>query len=174
MKDTADDDHRMRPHDIDHGVARKLPKVVGANHGVFVTIPHFIHTRLELDDVVDMRLISNRPVHATTDAAQRIFSPRVAAGQLLEHRDHAIWIETAVRKVDVRVNAELQLSALLGSREVYSDISQALEVVLTLIRINYVNRLVVTLESIFYEWEQNLIFFVGAVEKGADVTSLIE
>ena len=174
VKDTADDDHRMRAHDIDYGVACKLPEMVGANDRVFVTTPHVIHTRLELNDIVNMRLIFNRPVHSATDATQRISSHRVAAGQLLKHPDHAIWIETAIGKVDLRVNTKLHLSALLRSRQVYSSISQPLEVVLTLIRINYVNRLVAALESIFYEWEQDPIFFVDAVEKGADVTSFIE
>ena len=34
------------------------------------------------------------------------------------------------------------------------------------------NRLVAALESIFYEWEQNPILFLVAVEEGADVTRL--
>ena len=66
------------------------------------------------------------------------------------------------------------LSALLRSRRVDSYLSQALEVVLTLIRINHVNRLVAALESIFYEWEQDPILFVGAVEESADMTRFVE
>ena len=98
----------------------------------------------------------------------------VAASQLLERRDHAIRIEAAIRKVDVRVNAKLQLSALLRSRRVDSYVGQALEMVLTLIRIHNVNRLMATLESIFYEWEQDPILFVVTVEKSADMTRLVE
>ena len=54
MKDAADDDHRMGPHDINHRVARKLPEMVGADDCVVVTTPNFVYTRLELNDIVDM------------------------------------------------------------------------------------------------------------------------
>ena len=89
---------------------------------------------------------------------------------MLKRRDHAIRIETAIRKVDLSIDAKLQLSALLRSRRVDPCVSEALEVILTLIGINNVNGLVATLESIFYEWEQDAILFVGAVEESADVT----
>ena len=49
----------------------KLPEMVGANDRVFVTTPHIVYTRLELNDIVDMRLILNRPVHTATNATQR-------------------------------------------------------------------------------------------------------
>ena len=51
---------------------------------------------------------------------------------------------------------------------------QALQVVLTLIPINNVNCLMATLESVFYEWKQDPILFVRAVEESADVTRLID
>ena len=42
MKNAADDHHRMRPHDVDHGVAAELPKVVRADHRIFVTTPDVV------------------------------------------------------------------------------------------------------------------------------------
>ena len=131
LKDAADDDHRMGPHDVDHLIASKLPEMVGANDRVFVTTPHIIHPRFELNDIVDVRLIFHRPVHTTTNAAQRISSPGVAAGQLLKSRDHAIRIEAAIRKIDVSIKAKLQLSAPLHGGRVDPFLSQALQVVLT-------------------------------------------
>jgi hypothetical protein len=174
LKDAADDDHRVGSHDVDHLVAAKLLEMIGANDHVLVTKPNIIYARLELNDIVNMRLIFNRPVHATTNATQRVFSTGVAAGQLLKRRDHAICIETAIRKVDVLINAKLQLSALLRSCRIDSSRSQAFKMVQTLIRIHDVNRLMATPESFFYEWKQNPILFVGAVEKSADMTRLVE
>jgi hypothetical protein len=174
LEDAADDDHRVSAHDLDYFVAAKLPEMVRANNRIFVTAPQIIHTRLELNDILNMRLISGRPIHATTDATQRIFSTGVTAGQLLEGRDHAIRIEAAIGKVDIGVDANLQLPALLRSRMVDSYLSQALEVVVTLIRVYNVNRLMAGLESIFYKWEQDAVFFVRIVEESADVSGLIE
>ena len=51
---------------------------------------------------------------------------------------------------------------------------QALQVVLTLISINNVNCFMATLESVFYEWKQDPILFVRAVEKSADMTRLVD
>ena len=61
--------------------------------------PHVVYTRLELNDIVDVRPILDGPVHTTTNATQRKRPLGVVAGQLLERRDHAIRIETAIRKV---------------------------------------------------------------------------
>ncbi len=153
MKDAADDDHRVCPHDVNYLVAAELPEMIGANDRVFVTAPDIVHARFEFNDVVDMRLICNRPVHSTTNATQRKFPARVAAGQLLERRDHPICIEASIRKVDIPVDAKFHLSALLRCRRVDSCGTQALEMILTLIRIHNMNRLVATLEPISYEWE---------------------
>src|SRR5277367_1615578 len=43
-----------------------------------------------------------------------------------------------------------------------------------LIPINNVNCLLATLESVFYEWEQDPILFVRAVEESADMTRLVD
>ena len=37
LKDAADDHHPMRPHNVDHGVARELREPVGADHCIIVT-----------------------------------------------------------------------------------------------------------------------------------------
>src|SRR5271167_2321478 len=95
LKEAADDDHRMRPHDVNHRVASKFAEIVGANNCIVVAAPYFVYTRLELNDVVDMRPIFDGPVHTTTNATQRERSLGVVAGQLLECRYHAIRIETA-------------------------------------------------------------------------------
>lgn len=110
-------------------------------------------------------MICNRPIHTTTNATKRESSLGVAVSHLLKHGDHAIRIEVAIRKVDIRIDAKLQLPALLRSSRVDSGRSQALQVVRTLIRIHDVNRLMAALER---------ILFVVAVEEGADVTRLVQ
>src|SRR6202034_4481052 len=88
--------------------------------------------------------------------------------------NHAICIETAFRKIDFGIRPNLQLSALLRNRCIDARGRQALKVVLTLILINNVDCLLATLESVSYEWEQDPILFVRAVEKSADMTRLID
>ena len=110
LKDAADDDHRMGPHDVNHRVAPEFAEMVGADDCVVVAAPHVIYTRLELNDIVDMRPILDGPVHTTTNATQRKAPLALLAGQLLECRDHAIRIETAIRKVSFDIGAKLELS----------------------------------------------------------------
>ena len=55
LKDAANDDDWMRPHDVDHRVAAESAQVVGANHRIVVTIPQIVDARLEFDELVDVR-----------------------------------------------------------------------------------------------------------------------
>src|SRR2546427_4503551 len=84
LEDAADDDHRMRPHDVNHRVSSKFRKMVRADDRVVVATPHIIDTRFELNEMVDVRSTFNRPVHAADNATERKSSLGVAAGQLLE------------------------------------------------------------------------------------------
>jgi hypothetical protein len=92
LKDAADDNHGMRSHDVNHRVTPKATEMVSTDDRVVVTKPHVVYTRLELNHVIDMRPIFNRPVHATTNAAQRKSSLGVSAGQLLKYLQHPILI----------------------------------------------------------------------------------
>jgi len=174
LEDATDNDHRMGPHDVNHRVAPEFAEMVGANDCIVVAAPYLVYARLELDDIVDMGPILDRPVHTTTNATQRKRPLGVAAGHLLERRYHAIRIEATVRKVDVCVDANFQLSALFRGRRVDPCGCQASEMVLTLIRINNMNRPVAARKPIFYEWEQDSILFLITIEEGADVTGFVE
>jgi len=174
LQDAADDDHGMGPHDINHRVGPKFAELVGTDDCIVVAAPDVVYPRLELNDIVDTRPILDRPVHTTTNATERESSPGLAASQLLKHRNHAIRIEATIRKVDVGVDANLQLSAPFRGRRVDSSGCQASEMVLTLIRIHHMNRPMATLKAIFYKWEQDPILFLITVEEGADVTGFVE
>ncbi len=164
----------MRPHNVDHGVTAKFAEMVSADNRIVVAAPYVVYTRLELNDIVDVRPILDGPVHTTTDATQRKRSLGVVARQLFERRHHAIRIETAIRKVRLDVGAKLQLSTLQRAGGIDARLVQSLQVTLTLIGIHDVNRLVAALEAVFYEGKQNPVLFFVAIEKGADVTSLVE
>src|SRR4051812_38473475 len=55
LKNAADDDHWMRPHDVNHRVSANFREVVSADHRVFVAKPHLIHPRFELNQVINLR-----------------------------------------------------------------------------------------------------------------------
>ena len=135
MKDAADDNHGMRPHDVNHRVPAKTTEMVSTDHRVVVTKPHVDYTRLELNYVIDMRPIFDRPVHATTNAAQRKSSLGVSASQLLKYLQHPILIEVAIWEVDFGVGPKLELPALLHDRRVDARGSQAMQMVLMLLRV---------------------------------------
>jgi hypothetical protein len=164
----------MGPHYVNHCVAAKLPETVGTDNCVFMPVPYIVYTRLELDHIVKMRSVCSRPIHLAADATEWESSRGIAARQLFKRRDHAVRIEVAIREIDISIDAKFQLSALLRSRRIDPCLNQALEVVLTLIRIDDMNCLMPTLESVFYEWQQNPILFVWAVEERADVTRLVD
>jgi hypothetical protein len=174
LENAADYDHGVRPHNVNHGVTAKFPEMVSANDCVVVATPHIVYAGLELNYVVDVRLIFNRPVHATANSTQRELSAGVAAGQLLKDCDHTIRIEAAIWKVDVCVDANLQLSAQFRGRRVDSYGSQTSEMVWTLIGINHMNGFMAAVEPISYERKQDPVLFVIAVEESADMTSFIE
>lgn len=174
LKDAANDDHRMGPQDVNHGVSPKLAEMVGADDCIVVAAPYLVYARLKLDDIVDMRSIFDGPVHTTTNATERKCSLGIVAGQLLECSYHAIRIETAIRKICLHVGAKLQLPILQRGGRINPRLAQPLQMSLTLVGIHHVNRLVAALESIFYEWKQDPILFLIAVEEGADVTSFVK
>src|ERR1700691_525982 len=80
IEDASDDDHRMSPHDVDHRVSSELRKMIGADDRVIMLLPHMIHARFELDEVVDVRSIFDRPVHPAADSTERITALGVTAG----------------------------------------------------------------------------------------------
>ena len=133
LKDAADDNHGVSSHDVNYRVTPKTAEMVSTDDRVVVTMPHVVYARLELNHVIYMRAIFNRPVHATTNAAQRKSALGVSAGQLLKYLQHPILIEAAIWKIDFGVGPELELPTLLRDRRVDPRRSQALQMVLMLL-----------------------------------------
>src|SRR6202035_1496838 len=84
LKNAADDDHGMRPHDVNHRVSSHSREIVGADHGIVVAAPYIIHTRFELNQVVHVRRAFSGPFHVANDATEWKTTVRVAARQLFE------------------------------------------------------------------------------------------
>ena len=80
------------------------------------------------------------------------------------------WIEAAVPKVGFDVGPQLELTALLGG-PVDPCRRQPLQMVVTLIRTDHMNRLVATLEAVRDERKQHAIVLVVAVEERAHMAS---
>ena len=97
----------MCPHDVNHRVTSKFPKMVGADDRIVVATPHIIDTQFEINELVDIRTILDRPVHAAANATERKSSFGAAPGQLLESLQHPVLIETAAPNVSFRVGQEL-------------------------------------------------------------------
>jgi hypothetical protein len=108
------------------------------------------------------------------DAAERKTTVRVAACQLLEKLQHPVLIEVTVTKVCFGVGSKLELTAPLGGRRIDACRSQALQMIVTLPGIYYVNGLLAALKPVLYEWKQHAVLFVVAVEKRTDVTYLAQ
>jgi hypothetical protein len=97
LENAADDDQRMRAHDINHSVPVEFRKAVGADDRIIVATPHIIDPRFKLNQIVDVRLTVRHPVHAADNATKGKSSFGIAARHLLERLQHAILIEPTVR-----------------------------------------------------------------------------
>jgi hypothetical protein len=62
VQEATNDDHRMRPHDVDHRVASKFTELVGADHSVVVAAPYIIYARLEFNEIVNVGSIFDGPI----------------------------------------------------------------------------------------------------------------
>lgn len=80
----------------------KLPEMIRADGRVAVMKPHVVYAGRELNHVIDIRLIFNRPVHTATNATKWKSSFGGSAGQFLKEFRHLILIEAPIGKVKPR------------------------------------------------------------------------
>src|SRR6476620_11774491 len=88
LENAADDDQRMRAHDVNHSVSAECRKVVGAYDRIIVTTPHIIDPGFKLNQSVDVRLTVMYPVHAADNAALGKSPFGISARHLLERLQH--------------------------------------------------------------------------------------
>jgi hypothetical protein len=144
--------------------------MVGANHRVVVAVPYIVHTRLELNYIINIRSTFDYPVHSADNSAKRESALSVSAGQLLEHFQHPIRIETAVTKVGFCVGSKLELAALLAGDRIDSYSSQALQMIFVLSGVDYVDGLMSAFESVLNKGKQYAIFFLVVIKECANMT----
>src|SRR5258708_38908105 len=92
LENAADDDQRMRAHDINHSVPVEFRKAVGADDRIIVATPHIIDPRFNLNHMVDMRPTVLHPRHAADNATTGKSSIGIASTHLLERLQHTILI----------------------------------------------------------------------------------
>ncbi len=119
LENPADDDQRMRAHDVNHSVSAEFRKMIRTDDRIIVAAPHIVDPGFKLNQIVDVRLTVRHPVHAADNAAQGK-SLRIAACHLLERLQHAILIEPTVLKVGFSAAPKFELAASLDSGRVNS------------------------------------------------------
>src|SRR5215469_14101271 len=174
LQDTADDDHGMGAHEIDHDISAEFREIVGADDRILVVQPHGIDTRFELDDLVDVTARIDRPFHVADDAAEWESTLRVPTGQALENAQHPLLVELAVAQIGVGVDAELELTDALGAAQVDPRRRQALPMRVGLMGIHHVDGFVTALESLLDEGHQDAILLLLTVEERTDMPGLGE
>jgi hypothetical protein len=153
VQDPADDDKRMCPHDVDYGVATELLQTICADDRIAVTAPHFVHTGFEFNQMFQVSVAICCRVHSANDAAQWKPAARSARGQLFEHPQHPVLIETTVSKVGVCIRSKLKLASLSRTGRIDTRRGESVDVLILLLWIHDMNRPVATLETVLDEWE---------------------
>ena len=104
--------------DVDHSFSAEFRKVVSTDDRVVMAPLGMIYTRLELNQILDVRIALPPPTPLANNAAKRQSSLSVAAGQLLKYFPHPILIEAAIPKIGVCVCSKLELPALSDGRQI--------------------------------------------------------
>jgi hypothetical protein len=120
LENAADDDQRMRAHDVNHSVSAEFRKMIRTDDRIIVAAPHIVDPRFKLNQIVDVRLTVRHPVHAADNATQGKSSLGIAARHLLKRLQHAILIESAVLKVGFRAAPKFELTASLDGGRINS------------------------------------------------------
>jgi hypothetical protein len=164
----------MRPYDVNDGIATELPQMICANNHVVVTAPKVIHAGFELNEVIYMRSALGRPVHAADDAIERKIAFGVATRQLLENLQHSVRIKATVSKVSIRIRSKFELASFLRRRSIDPGGGKALDMFTVLARVNHMDGLVATFETIFDKWQQHTIFLVIVIKQCTNMTHFTE
>src|ERR1700722_8235901 len=120
LENAADDNQRMRAHDVNHSVSAEFRKAVAADDRIIVATPDIIDLRFKLNQIVNVRLTVRHPVHTAHNATQGKSSLGVAPRPLLERLQRAILIEPTVLKVGFSAVPKFELAASLDSSRVNS------------------------------------------------------
>ena len=168
MQDSADDDHGMRPHDVDYGVATELPQMICADDCIIAAAPDIVHAGFEFNQIIDVRLTVCPPVHAANDTAQG--EPALGVGQLFECLQHQVLIEAAFPKVCIGARSKLKLASLVRRGRIDSGRRKTLKVVILLFGIHHMNGPVATVEAVLDKRQENAILLFITVEQGTDMS----
>ena len=101
LEDAADDDHRVRPHDVDDDLTAKLGEIVDSYDRILITRQNKVQSRLVLHQIVNAGSIFERPFHVRDQASAREPLLRTPVQYLLDQSEHAVLIEVTITKIRV-------------------------------------------------------------------------
>ena len=82
LKHAADDDHRVRPHDVYDDLPAKLGEIVYSYDRVFIPRQNVVQPRLIFHQVIDARPVLQGPIHMGNQASEREPLPDAALKHL--------------------------------------------------------------------------------------------
>jgi hypothetical protein len=131
-------------------VGAKLPQVVGANNGI-PRIVYQIESRLVFDQIAHSFAIFECPLHVCDQSGAHLICGASRVERVLPHFKHPILIEPAIRKIRLVPIAKFHLTALRDLVHIYSGRFETLHVVPAELRIDHMEHLFSSIESLFDE-----------------------
>ena len=101
LQNAADNDHRVRPHDVNYNLPAKLGEVVDSYDRVLISRQNVIQPRLVRHQVVDPRSIFEGPFHVSDQPSEREPLLNAAVEDLLNQSEHPVLIEVTIAQIRV-------------------------------------------------------------------------
>jgi hypothetical protein len=172
LEDAADDDHRMRAHDVDHGTGIELGQVIGADHRVVLRGQRMVQARLVFDDIVHAGPVFERPFHVGDVAGNFPRRSITRINHFQQGFDHPVLVEMAILEVGFAPVAHFELPLRFGGGGVDAFLLQARQVGGAQFRVDDMEGAVAALESFHDEGHEHAVLFFLGVEKGAGMAGM--
>src|SRR5207249_12208785 len=88
LQDPADEHHRVRSHDVDGQARAESRQIVRTDHRVLVLRKQVVQPRLVLEQVLDARLVEQRPFHVPQQPRPSVTRCSAGIQQLLDKGQH--------------------------------------------------------------------------------------
>lgn len=164
LKDAAEDDHRVCPHDVNDYVRAEFGKVVHADDRVLIVGRNVVEPRFVLEKVIHARSALQRPVHLGYETGQRASTLLAPFERLPEQVEHFVLIEATTRKIRVFPSVELQLTAFLCPGNIDAGRLESPDVFVTQPGVDDMECLVAPLEALSDKRKKHFVPFIKAVK----------
>src|SRR2546425_3582403 len=151
LEDSADDDHRMGPHDVDHDLPAKLGEIVDSYDRIFIPRQYVVQPCLVLHEIINAWAVLQGPFHVGDEACQREALLSAVLQHLLDQSQHPVLIEVAIPQICIGPVAQFELPALFCGCHIDAGRRQSAQVFLTELRVYDVEGLLAAVESLLDE-----------------------